>query len=79
MANPIYNMFTGNRNNRPSNQNNNIQGIDMKTLISEFNRFKSTFKGNPNEVINNLLKQGKISKEQLDKVTQLAYTLKGLM
>lgn len=79
MANPIYNMFRGNRTNEQRNQYNADQEVNLNNLISEFNKFKSSFKGDPNEVINSLLAQGKISKEQLDRVTKLAYTLKGLM
>ena len=65
MSNPLYNAL-GNAQN-----NNNI--------INQFLEFKKQMNGkNPQEEINNLLRSGKISQEQLNQVQQMAMQMRGL-
>ena len=65
MSNPIYNAL----GNAPNNNN----------IINQFLEFKKQMNGkNPQEEINNLLRSGKISQEQLNQVQQMAMQMRGL-
>lgn len=47
-------------------------------MLNEFNRFKSEFKGDPEEAVKKLVASGKISQKQLNDLQQAAQTFKGL-
>lgn len=47
-------------------------------MLSEFNRFKNEFKGDPEEAVKKLVASGKISQKQLNDLQQAAQTFKGL-
>lgn len=47
-------------------------------MLSEFNRFKSEFKGDPEEAVKKLVASGKISQKQLNDLQSAAQTFKGL-
>lgn len=65
MSNPIYNAL----GNTPNNNN----------IMQQFLNFKKQMNGkNPQEEINNLLRSGKISQEQLNQVQQMAMQMQGL-
>ena len=53
------------------NQNNNI--------VQQFNQFKSSFKGDPKQQIQQLLNSGKISQAQYDQAVQKARMLQNLL
>lgn len=50
------------------NQNNNFQG-----LISEFIKFKNSFEGNPQQVVQQLLQSGRMSQAQLNYLQSMAF------
>lgn len=54
-------------------QNNQAQ------MIEQFNNFKNSFKGNPKQVVMNMLKNGQITNPQLQQVIQMAQQLKGIL
>lgn len=47
-------------------------------MLSEFNRFKNEFKGDPEEAVKKLVASGKISQKQLNDLQTAAQTFKGL-
>jgi hypothetical protein len=47
-------------------------------MLNEFNRFKSEFKGDPEEAVKKLVASGKISQKQLNDLQTAAQTFKGL-
>lgn len=56
--NPLYNQL------RPQMPGNN--------LIQQFQQFKNSFKGNPQEQVQALLNSGKISQQQYNNAVQMA-------
>lgn len=47
-------------------------------MLSEFNRFKNEFKGDPEEAVKKLVASGKISQKQLNDLQMAAQTFRGL-
>ena len=70
MSNPIFNALGG---ATPNNLGN------MGNLIQQFNQFKSMFKGNPKEQVQQLLNSGKVSQEDYNRAVQMANQLQGLL
>lgn len=64
MPNPIFSMFG---NQQPNN---------FMNLINQFNQFKSTFSGNPQEKVQELLRSGQMTQEQFNQFSQMANQLK---
>lgn len=63
MSNPIYNLLNGQQNN----------------LLAQFQQFKQSFKGDPNQTINQMLQSGKVTQEQVNRATQIANQMKGML
>lgn len=63
--NPIYQQM---------NKNNGINGF-----MSRLNQLKQTFKGDPNQKIQELLNSGKVSQAQYDKAVQMANQIQSMM
>ena len=67
MGNSILN------NNR--NQPNGQQGASNffnSNMIQQFNQFRNTFRGNPQQMVMNMLQQGAMSNAQFQQLSQLA-------
>ena len=64
MSNPLFDQF-GNKG-----------GNDF---ISQFNQFKKTFNGNPQQVVQQMLNSGRITQDQLNQAMQKANQLMKLM
>ena len=64
MINPIYEEL--NRNNGVNNNSN---------FLARFNQFKNSFKGNPQEQVQQLLNSGKVSQAQYNRAVQMAQQL----
>ena len=67
MGNSILN------NNR--NQPNGQQGANNffnSNMIQQFNQFRNTFRGNPQQMVMNMLQQGAMSNAQFQQLSQLA-------
>lgn len=66
MSNSLFNSF-----NQPPQTNNNF--------ISEFNKFRSNFNGDPRAQVMRLLTNGQMSQEQFNKFAQTANQLRSLI
>ena len=53
--------------------------MNQNNLISQFNQFKRTFNGNPQQKVQELLNTGKISQAQYNKAVQMANQFSGLL
>lgn len=67
MSNPLFSMFGGN------------QFGNMANLVQQFQQFKNTFKGNPQEQVQQLLNSGRISQQQYDQAVQQAKALQQML
>ena len=63
MSNPLYNLLNGQQNN----------------ILAQFQQFKQSFKGDPNQTINQMLRSGKVTQEQVNRATQIANQMKGML
>ena len=70
MSNPIYNALGGATQNGLGN---------MGSLIRQFNQFKSMFKGDPKQQVQQLLNSGKVSQEDYNRAVQMANQLQSLL
>lgn len=68
MANPLFSLLGG--NNMPPAFNN---------LIQQFQQFKSTFRGNPQEQVQRMLNSGQITQAQYNKAVQMANALRDVL
>lgn len=66
MSNSLFNSF-----NQPPQSDNNF--------ITEFNKFRSTFNGDPRAQVMQLLTNGQMSQEQFNKFAQTANQLRSLI
>lgn len=63
MSNQIYNILNGQQNN----------------MLAQFQQFKQSFNGDPNQTINQMLQSGKVTQEQVNRATQIANQMKGML
>lgn len=66
MTNPLFNLLGGN------NQQMLGKFGNMASMIQQFNQFRNGFNGNPQQIVNDMLKKGQISQQQFDQVAQMA-------
>ena len=52
---------------------------NMANLLSQFNQFRSTFSGNPEQQVKQLLQSGRMSQEQFSQFAQTANQLRQLL
>ena len=45
---------------------------NMMNMISQFNQFKSTFQGDPQQKVQELLSSGKMTQQQFNQLSQMA-------
>lgn len=64
MSSPIYGLM---------NQQQNDQ------FVKQLQQFKSTFRGDPGQALNQLLRSGRVTQEQLNRATQIANQYKGML
>ena len=55
------------------------QQNSMNNLLAQFNQFRSTFMGNPEQQVKQLISSGKMSQEQFNKFAQTANQLRQLI
>lgn len=72
MANPLFNLLGG---------NGNMSGPfgNFAQMMQQFNDFKRTFTGNPQEEVMKLLQSGKINQQQLNDLQAMAKQFEKLM
>jgi len=68
MANPLFGMLGG----------NNASG-NMTNLMRQFQQFKNTFQGNPQQQVQQLLNSGRISQDQYNAAVQQAKALQKML
>lgn len=61
MSNPLFNLL-----------NNQMPMGNMASMINQFNQFRNNFKGDPKQVVQQMLNSGQISQEQFNQVSQMA-------
>lgn len=55
------------------------QANPMTNFMQRFQQFRQTFNGNPQQIVQNLLNSGKISKAQYDQAVQMAQQMRGML
>lgn len=58
MSNPLYKILGNN--------------LPMPNFIQQFNQFKSIFKGDPKQQVQNMLNSGQMSQSQFNQLSQMA-------
>ena len=77
MPNSLYNQL----NNGYTQQSPALQQIvnnfgSLPQMMNQFNNFKNSLQGNPQQIIQQLLQSGKISQAQYNQLSQMAFQLK---
>lgn len=65
-SNPLFGLLGGGRSAMPAN---------MQNILSQFQQFKNTFRGNPQEQIQQMLNSGRITQAQYNQAVQMANEL----
>lgn len=66
MASPLFNAF-GN-----SPQPGNTPFANMSNFLNRFNQFRQTFNGNPEQMVQQMIKTGQMSQEQFNQASDMA-------
>lgn len=66
MPNPLFNMLGGNQNG-------------FSQMIAQFNQFKNSFRGDPKQVVMNMVNSGQLSQSQLNQAQQMATQFQKMM
>ena len=66
MANPLFQRFGGPQAS-PANPLSN-----MMNFVQQFNQFKSQFRGDPKQQVEQLLASGQMSQEQFNQLSEMA-------
>ena len=66
MGNPLYNRFGGNMPQMTGPFSN------IGNVVNQFNQFKNTFQGNPQQKVQELMNNGQMSQAKFDSISKLA-------
>lgn len=72
MANPLFDKFS----QQPANQN---PFGNMMNMLQQFNQFKSTFRGDPKQKVQELLNSGQMSQQQFQQLSAMAEQFQKMM
>lgn len=67
MSNPLFQALGGGRNNQ------------FAQLVQQFQQFRNTFRGDPQQEVQKLLQSGKISQQQLNQLQSAAQQFQALL
>ena len=67
MSNPLFQAFGGWQNNQ------------FAQLVQQFQQFRNTFRGDPQQEVQKLLQSGKISQQQLNQLQSAAQQFQALL
>ena len=67
MSNPLFQVFGGWQNNQ------------FAQLVQQFQQFRNTFRGDPQQEVQKLLQSGKISQQQLNQLQNAAQQFQTLL
>ena len=76
MGNPLFNMFGPNVQN--GGLNNTPLG-NMTNLLTKYNEFRSSFKGDPEQKVKELLNSGQMTQAQFQQLSEAARQFQKLM
>lgn len=65
--------------NRGASQPTTAMGGINPQMLQQLQQFKNTFKGNPKQVVMNMLQQGQITNPQLQQAMQMARQIQGFL
>lgn len=74
MGNPLFNLFGGNQPQQQQGPFNNAANV-----INQFNQFRSTFQGDPQQKVQELLQSGQMSQQQFNQLSMMAQTFRQLL
>lgn len=79
MPNNLYQQL-----NSFTQQNDKLQQLmnsfgGLQGMINEYNNFRNTFQGNPQQIVQNLIQNGKMSQSEYDQLSQIASQFKNLL
>ena len=66
-------------NNRQSNVQQGQNSAFNPQMIQQFNQFRKTFNGNPQQTVMNMLRQGMMSNAQFQQLAQMANQFQNFM
>lgn len=66
-------------NNRQSNVPQGQNNAFNPQMIQQFNQFRKTFNGNPQQTVMNMLRQGMMSNAQFQQLAQMANQFQNFM
>ena len=66
-------------NNRQSNVQQSQNNAFNPQIIQQFNQFRKTFNGNPQQTVMNMLRQGMMSNAQFQQLAQMANQFQNFM
>ena len=69
MSNPLYSQYG----------KQNPQEAFLSQLMADARRFKQTMQGNPREMVQNLVNQGKISQQDINRVFPVVIQIANMM
>ena len=73
MSNPLFNMFGKNGGQMFGSLSN------MTNLINQYNNFRSTFQGDPEQKVKDLLNSGQMTQAQFNELSQAAKAFQQLL
>lgn len=77
----MANIFFNNRNSNyiPPNQQMSGPFGNISQMLQNFNQFRSNFRGDPKQQVEQLLKSGQMSQEQFQQLSTLANQFRGII
>ena len=66
-------------NNRQPNVQQGQNNVFNPQMIQQFNQFRKTFNGNPQQTVINMLRQGMMSNAQFQQLSQMANQFQNFM
>ena len=66
-------------NNRQSNVQQGLNNTFSPQMIQQFNQFRRTFNGNPQQAVMNMLRQGMMTNAQFQQLAQMANQFQNFM
>lgn len=73
MNNPLFNLLGGGNMQLPGPLGN------MQNFMTQFNQFRQTFQGNPQQQVQQMLNSGQMSQQQFNQLSQLATQIQKMM
>lgn len=64
MSNPLFNEMQNGQQNAP-----------MQNILRQFNQFRQNFRGDPQQMVQQMLNSGRITQEQYNRAVQMANQL----